>query len=563
MKKSKISILLLVMVMILAISAVSAADIDDTSDSVAQAVDESPVEEVASSDVDALAATDNTDVLSAGEQNFTQLQTAVDSGTVSMSNDYVRQAGENTISINRDVTIIGNDFKIDGNNLGGIFNVNSGYTLTLTGVTLINGNSQNGAAVYVNDGAVLIANDVTFKENIASEYDGGAIYTVGGTITLTNCVLDSNDVTKLESSAAENHGGTAIYAKDATVSLTNTDVINNGRNFNRTNGDLVNGALNLLNSDTTIVGCLFGNNTGIYGGAIYAEVGKIRVSKSSFAANNAYSGGAIQLEGDIEFNIEDSTFTDNNKAVGIGSPGYAASGGAIFVKYTLEGSIDNITVDGSYSSQGGAIDVQTYSPITIKNSAFKNNVAESRGGAIFLYDGHLNVDNCTFVNNNANDAGAIWAFDNIDISGCEFTDNTATENGGAIFFTKYCTESSVTDSKFTGNTVGGEGNAIFGINGSKISLSNNSLAGSQADIVSEGEIISQINVITYNAAVHYGEKVNLTATITDDNGNLIDAANFYFVVDNANYGPAVYNPATGKYEFEQEFNLPLGTYEIT
>ena len=38
------------------------------------------------------------------------------------------------------------------------------------------------------------------------------------------------------------------------------------------------------------------------------------------------------------------------------------------------------------------------------------------------------------------------------------------------------------------------------------------------DTLSEGEIISQINVITYNAAVHYGEKVNLTATITDDNG---------------------------------------------
>ena len=48
MKNSKLLILLLVMVMILAISAVSAADTNDTSDSVAQAVDEAPVEEVAS-----------------------------------------------------------------------------------------------------------------------------------------------------------------------------------------------------------------------------------------------------------------------------------------------------------------------------------------------------------------------------------------------------------------------------------------------------------------------------------------------------------------------------------
>ena len=63
MKKSKISILFLFLVMILAISAVSAADTNDTSDSAVQAVDEAPIEEVASEDVDAVAATDNTDVL--------------------------------------------------------------------------------------------------------------------------------------------------------------------------------------------------------------------------------------------------------------------------------------------------------------------------------------------------------------------------------------------------------------------------------------------------------------------------------------------------------------------
>ena len=63
--------------------------------------------------------------------------------------------------------------------------------------------------------------------------------------------------------------------------------------------------------------------------------------------------------------------------------------------------------------------------------------------------------------------------------------------------------------------------------------------------------------------MHYGEKINLTATVTDDNGNLIDVDDFYFVIDTVNYGPAVFNAATGLYEFEQEFSLTLGTYEIT
>ena len=158
MKKSKIMILLLVVAMVLTLSAVSAADTNDTSDSVVQAVDDAPLEEVASDDVDAVAATDDTTVLSTGEKHFTQLQTDVNKGTVLMSNDYVRQTGENTISITNDVTILGNGYKIDGSNLGGIFNVNSGCTLTLMGVTLINGNATNGGAIYNNGGTLTIVN---------------------------------------------------------------------------------------------------------------------------------------------------------------------------------------------------------------------------------------------------------------------------------------------------------------------------------------------------------------------------------------------------------------------
>ena len=108
MKKSKISILFLFLVMILAISAASAADTNDTSDSAIQAVDEAPIEEVASEDVDAVAATDNTDVLAAdGDGNFTELQNSIDSsGTVIMSKDYTRVEGESTLSITKDVTLL-------------------------------------------------------------------------------------------------------------------------------------------------------------------------------------------------------------------------------------------------------------------------------------------------------------------------------------------------------------------------------------------------------------------------------------------------------------------------
>ena len=46
-------------------------------------------------------------------------------------------------------------------------------------------------------------------------------------------------------------------------------VTNNGnKELNRTKGDLVNGVINLIDSDLTVTDCVFENNTGIYGGAI-------------------------------------------------------------------------------------------------------------------------------------------------------------------------------------------------------------------------------------------------------------------------------------------------------
>ena len=179
MKKSKLSILLLFLVMILAISAVSAADTNETSDSAVQAVDEVPVEEAPSADVDALAATDDAAVLAdpGDGNNFTSLQYLIDnppiSGTITLGKDYIRAADDNDISIEGRTTILGNDYKIDANGLGGIFNVKAGGVLTLIGVTLVNGNSDYGGAIY-NDGN-LIVSDCMFIDNTAS-VSGGAIY---------------------------------------------------------------------------------------------------------------------------------------------------------------------------------------------------------------------------------------------------------------------------------------------------------------------------------------------------------------------------------------------------
>ena len=197
---------------------------------------------------------------------------------------------ENNISLIGYVTTKGViNTVIDADNDGRIFSINDGATLTFK-LILKNGNAENGGAVYVEANNKLIAYNVNFIDNTAAD-NGGAIYTDGGNITLNNCVLNANDVKNLETSASQNMGGAAIYAKNAQVTLVNTNVTNNGRNeLDRSNGDMINAVINLINSDATITGGLFENNTGIYGGAVFAKGGSLEVSDSQFISNTAYVG---------------------------------------------------------------------------------------------------------------------------------------------------------------------------------------------------------------------------------------------------------------------------------
>ncbi len=305
------------------------------------------------------------------------------------------------IVIPSDFTINGNGVTIDGGNASRLFTVNAGK-LTLNNVVLANGKADDGAAVYVASGAKLDATSTTFEDNVAT-YSGGAIYTEGGEIALTNCILDSNDVTDV--STNNDTGGAAIYAKNAQVTLVNTNVTNNGKStLDRSNGDLINGVIELLNTETSISGGLLENNTGIYGGAIYAgQGGTLTVTGATFNNNKAYNGGAIDIEG-VTTTISGSNF-NNNWVVGPGSQGYYGA--------------------------GGAISAGLNKPITISDSTFTGNKATGEGA----WAGAVGV--------------AIGGDASASITGCTFTDNTAQSKADDIFNSGYLS--------LEGNTITGQG----------------------------------------------------------------------------------------------------------
>lgn len=434
MKKSKFSILLLVMVMILAISAVSAADTNDTSDSVAQAVDEAPIDEVASDDVDILSAADSTDKLSAGGDNFTSLQTLIDASGdyLALDKDYQRVSGESDIKITKDITIngtadffsqYGNTHAIDANNLGRIFNVTAGKKLTLIGVTLINGNAENGGAVYNN--GIVNATNCRFLDNTAT-YNGGAIYNNGGTLRLTNCVLDENDLTDR---TVNSNGGAAICDHAGTVTIVQCLISNNLKNIvprggtGTYAGDLCSAAVSSYGGSLTVSdNSYLVNNSGCYGGAILVDgaAGVLSVSGSTFENNYAFNGAAIDFTGNT-YTISNCTFKDN-KARGTGSARTnLASGGAICAQEINTNSIiSDCKFENNSAPYGGAINAVN---VNLTNCNFTDNTADSS------YSGNFNNN----VNNRGGEGAALFvsASDSSTvctaiIDDCNFIDNYGT-----------------------------------------------------------------------------------------------------------------------------------------
>ncbi len=137
---------------------------------------------------------------------------------------YEETASEPTLVIKDDaeVTISGAGAEktiIEGNATASVLEVEADSSLTLDGVTVTNGNADEGAGVYVEGFADLTVENSTITENLAID-DGGAIYAE----FLSKVVVKGSTITE---NVAEDDGG-AIYAEDgAYVSVQESKITKN------------------------------------------------------------------------------------------------------------------------------------------------------------------------------------------------------------------------------------------------------------------------------------------------------------------------------------------------
>ena len=472
------------------------------------------------------------------------MQNAIDlvDGILTLDSDIVMTDDEAAgfvggVAINKDIVIDGKGHTISAEDLGRIFSIGEGFTVTLTNATLINGKADNGGAIY-NDGSLTLS-DVKLSDNAADSY-GGAVFN-NGHLVVGNSVFDSNDIVN-RGSASVDYGGAAIYNwYDGVLTVSGSNFTNNIKNYK--NGDRLVGAIATI-GDATISDSYFVNNSGRWGGAISTsgyllagdDVNTLTVSGSTFKENGGLYGAGIFVWGS-DFTVSDCVF-DKNTASGKGNMTPNNNNGAAIEVTDTNKAIAGIITGSKFTNNkaqyGGAIDI-CEGNIKITDSEFVNNSADVEGGAIDINtvngNPEVSISDSKFINNSASYGGAIVNVKDLTVRNTEFVNNTP----DAIF-----------------NYVGFGGNLDLGIENftdlqNAIGLVTGTLTLNQNVVMTDDEAANFVNGVIINKNIridgkgHTIDAKNLGRIFKINNWCDVTLTNVTLTNGNATVGGAIYN----------------------
>ena len=512
MSRKEILIIFLMMCCLFSLQAVAATGDGNSTDSAVLTVD---------SDVSAYSLPNLDNQLRAGSGNagtFSDLQNDIYNGK--LERNYTYNSSDtglsNGITISSDLTIDGEGkVTIDAKNQARVFNIASGATVTLKGITFINGNALgNGGSI--SSSGVLTLIDCKFINNTANGH-GGAVYMDHSTrSTIENCEFNGN-VAGLNGGAIDWRAGSE-NGKVIKSTFTNNTAKRSGGAIHWSGHYGTISASNFTDNKAT--GDVIGEINGVTGGG---------------------DGGAVLWVGSHGIIKDNCNFIDNFAKY---------RGGAIFVHGNSTENCTNTTVTMSKFENniaglnGGAIDWQSGTTNgMLSYSTFTNNTAYRSGGAVYWYGTNGTVSNCDFTDNHAlgtvdahdqgivtyptfggNGGAILWTGSIGKVENTNFTNNDALHNGGAVYLQSSvdnnCTNTSFADCIFESNIAGLNGGAIDWHEGAtEGNVYNSKFINNIAN--SNGGAIFWSG---HNGEIHYSNFTNNTAKglVADGYGNIGD-----------------------------------------
>lgn len=434
---------------------------------------------------------------------------------------------------------------IDGDGTSRIFEVASGSTVTISGLTLTYGFASEGGAIKTNGNTTLNNLKITFNE---AEI-GGALF---GSATINNCEFTDNVATVSQGGAIRNASGGTLSVNGSTFARNRVIAGTGGGAIY----DRAGGVVTIVNSTFTENAS---NNDGgaiLMGTGAGSSAGTLTISNSTLTSNTAaFSGGGICSPGPVT--IHNSQITENS-AGGSGGGIYSRvlvlngstisrnttgeSGGGIFSFDTITVNHSSITensavtgagiLSGSYfdgsslnrtnvsgnvaSGIGGGLQTVGSGRMTITDCTFDGNVAGSAGAGI-NNEGTLTINGGTISANSSEFGGGINSIGTLTVNGTTIAANSAVtgaginNNAGSIV--------TITNATISGNSASGNGgginNATTGdaitltINNSTIA--ENTAAGNGGGINNENDAVSarlRSTIVANNDATGLGDELS-------------------------------------------------------
>ncbi|MDF2387722.1 cadherin-like domain-containing protein [Nostoc ellipsosporum NOK] len=229
------------------------------------------------------------------------------------------------LGITDDVTIEGtgaNQLTISGNNASRVFNISNGGTdATIDALTIANGNSADGAGIFVNGGTSLVLTNSTVSNNNANggNFGGGGIGNFG-TANVINSTISGN-------TSSVFGGG---FASAGTLTVTNSTISGN------TSGVFGGGLI--LGGVVTLTGNTITNNTASNGAGLIVFFGTTTAQNTIIAGNNGNDiSGAVTGNG----NNLIGSLNGAGGTIGTGSDITFASAGITNINQVIGSLADN------------------------------------------------------------------------------------------------------------------------------------------------------------------------------------------------------------------------------